>query len=113
LSGFRDGGELTLQSVPLRHRRRRVVRPCRVPLAGVFDLEQATRDEVAPLARGDALRALLRCVTTGVRHERFLRDAFALMSEMTDRTPVSTLKFRKSAEFWEAIRSSADGRDRA
>lgn len=109
VSGFRDDGGLALQSVPLKHRRRRDVRPCRVPLAGVFDLEQATRDEVVPLARGDALRALLRCVTTGVRHERFLREAFALMSEMADRTPVSTLKFRNSAEFWEAIRSSAGG----
>ncbi len=105
VSGFRRGDGLLLESVPLRHRRRRDVMPCSVPLAGVFDLEQAARDEALPLDRGDALRALMRTVTTGVRHEHFLRRAFALMSDMAVRTPVFKLKFRKSSDFWRAIRS--------
>lgn len=113
VTGFRSAGGLVLQGLPLKHRRRRVVHPCRVPLVGVFDLVQATRDEVIPLARGEALRSLLRAVTTGVRHQRFLSDAFVLMSDMVDRTPVSALRFRKSAEFWQAIHRSVSIADRA
>jgi hypothetical protein len=103
VSGFGEGGGLVLESVPLRHRRRRVVLPCRVPLAGVFDLVQAERDAVVPLSRGEALGALMRSVTVGVRHERFLSRAFVMMDDMLDRTPVCALEFRKTAAFWQAI----------
>jgi hypothetical protein len=72
----------------------------------VFTLVQDDRDAVTRLARGEAFKALLRCVTTGVRHERFLRLAFVLMDEMVDRVPVYELRFRKSADFWSTIRES-------
>lgn len=103
VSGFRDAGGLVLESVPLRHRRHREVRPCRVPLVGAFELCQATDDEVVRLARGEALGALMRSVTTGVRHEHFLRRAFDMMDQMIRQTPVATLRFRKDTTFWSAI----------
>jgi hypothetical protein len=106
VSSVPSDGRVDLLSLPLHHRRRREVVPYRVPLAGVFELVQASTCEVSRLGQGDGVRALMRTVTTGVRDPRFLTRAFDMVREVAGLTSVASLRFRKDASFWEAIRAA-------
>ena len=101
-------GEYMVRSLPVRHRGRRVVTRCSVPLARVFTLQQGPTDRVVPLAADQGLRALLRTVSVGVRAPYFLRQAFVGCARLAAAVPVEELEFTLSTAFWRRIRETGD-----
>ena len=74
------------------------------PLKALFALEQAALDEVVPLPRPDAVVALTRSLVPWrprTRDEQLATLAFA--ERICAAVPVSGLRFRKSAAFWDRI----------
>jgi hypothetical protein len=74
-----------------------------VPLRGIYVLQQADRDEVAPLSAPQALASLVRCVSIGVRQPPLFAAGLRAAEELLRRVPVRLLYVRKAPSFWDAI----------
>ena len=98
------GGEpIQVASLPLSEKRVSLDGPERVPLRGIYWLQQADEDGVDRLSLAESVRRIVAIATIGVRHRMLMLPALDLAEEVARGVPVKTLRFRKSAEFWDAI----------
>jgi len=97
------GGRAELCGTPFFQKSGFRGRPLRVPLRGIYILRQAERDEVAALPAPQALAALVRCASVGVRQPPLLAAGLSAAAELLRRVPVRLLYFRKAPSFWDAI----------
>lgn len=75
----------------------------RLPVAGVFALEQAREDRLEHLSRKQALRALLPNVLFFSSRPGDARALLELLAEAVGQIPFYRLRFRRHADFWEVI----------
>lgn len=101
----RDGG-LVVPTLPFRQRLGIPMRPARVPLAGLYVLEQADEDAVVPLPPAQQILRIAATTSIGVRDALLMAPALDLASRLTARTPAAMLRFRETPRFWQAIDTS-------
>jgi hypothetical protein len=76
---------------------------CHFPIAGIYSLEQASTDRVEPMPAKEMLRAILPCVLFFTRDERANAALLHVLLGLVRRVPCYRLRFRRGADFWEAI----------
>ena len=104
LGDFADGAPLCAFALPFREKNRlSATRPAAVPLRGLYWLEQADTDSVERISVPEQVKRLAMATSIGVRDEMFMSPALELGEQLVRRVPVRVLRFRKSAEFWQAI----------
>ncbi len=73
------------------------------PVDALFLLEQGPENRIAPIARKDAARALMRHVLFFAREEEMVARVFDSVLEFVSRVEVSRLVFTPDARAWELI----------
>jgi hypothetical protein len=76
---------------------------CHFPIAGIYSLEQDSEDCVEPMQAKEMLRAILPCVLFFTRDERANAALLHILLGFVRRVPCYRLRFRRGADFWEAI----------
>lgn len=72
-------------------------------LVQVCVLEQCPENRLEPLARTEALRALLPCVLFFARDAENTRSVFQAVEKLVTSAPVARLCFRPTEEFWSLL----------
>jgi hypothetical protein len=76
---------------------------CHFPIAGIYSLEQDSKDRVEPMPAKEMLRAILPCVLFFTRDKRANAVLLHVLFSLVRRVPCYRLRFRRGADFWEAI----------
>ncbi len=73
------------------------------PIAGIYNLAQATEDRREPLTRKEILRALLPCVLFFTTNPEANRALLHMLLGMVEQVPCYRLHFRRAAKFWKVV----------
>jgi len=106
ICGLDRDGDLVVTTLPFRQRLGIPMRPARVPLAGLYVLEQADEDAVVPLPPAQQILRIAATTSIGVRDALLMAPALDLARRLTARTPAAMLRFRETPRFWQAIDTS-------
>ena len=75
----------------------------RAPLAAIYLLAQGPENRIDPVADGDALRAVLRCVLFFAHDSELVGHVFDSVCNLVQRVPVRRLTFVPDSRVWELI----------
>jgi hypothetical protein len=106
ICGLDGQGELAVPTLPFRQRLGIPMRPARLPLAGLYALEQADEDAVVPLTPAQQVLRLAETTSIGVRDALLMTPALELAGRLTARMPAAMLRFRKPPAVGGAIDES-------
>jgi hypothetical protein len=112
VGGFHAPEPLVVATLPIREKHGASAGPGAYPLEAVYWLEQADEDVVIPLRAAQAFPRVSSAISIGVRDRIMMMPGLDLAEQLTERVPVKTLRFRRSARFWDAIDADLSRDDR-